>query len=447
MKLSSLQKGLVLNMDLDSSHYNPATKRFTDKTPHSNHGTSHNAASFTTDRMGQANRAMTFNGTSDYVDAGNGDSLQMSAFIKVSESPDVDVHQGVTTDGTYFYLFDTGHIKKVDRNWNQVAINTNVNSECGNSHLGDGCYYDGKLYVATNNWAGCINYLPSKISVWDASDLSFIETHDISAQGFEDSSLVVDGGDNIIYLSSYCDGTKIWKYSLTDFSYISYILLSETLSYPQGIAKKGDYFYISITNGKIYKVALDGTIIEIVYTGINEGIDYTQNSLYGLNDPGDIETIYELKPNDNTNITVAFWINIPYLPSEIPEAYMRFIWTTDDKFVVFYKKTLARLEFLLTTFEGSDQRATVAESELYKNQCMHITAVYNRDFALLYVNSCLKDAVKRDETCLKSNWNWYIGSTAYTINGSIADVRIYNRALSQEEITLLYDSYRPGVTI
>ena len=81
VKLGSLQKGLVLDMSLDQESYNPATKRFTDKTPYSNHGTSYNAATFTTDQMGQPNRAMSFNGTDDYVDCGNDGSLNFGTLV------------------------------------------------------------------------------------------------------------------------------------------------------------------------------------------------------------------------------------------------------------------------------------------------------------------------------------------------------------------------------
>ena len=67
MNISSLQKGLVFCAPLSQERYNPATKRVDDLTPYGNHGTSINTGSFTTDRMGQANRAMSFNGTTDAI--------------------------------------------------------------------------------------------------------------------------------------------------------------------------------------------------------------------------------------------------------------------------------------------------------------------------------------------------------------------------------------------
>ena len=67
MKLSTLQKGLVLHAPLSQERYNPATKRVGDLTPYENHGVSANAGVFVADRMGQSDRAMSFNGTSDNI--------------------------------------------------------------------------------------------------------------------------------------------------------------------------------------------------------------------------------------------------------------------------------------------------------------------------------------------------------------------------------------------
>jgi len=67
---SSLNKGLIGHWELDSESYNSATDRVADKTPYSNHGVNH-GATLTTDQMGQSNRAMYFDGSSDYVNLGD----------------------------------------------------------------------------------------------------------------------------------------------------------------------------------------------------------------------------------------------------------------------------------------------------------------------------------------------------------------------------------------
>ena len=104
--LNSLDRGLVLNISLDQESYNPATKRFTDKTPYSNHGTSYNDATFTTDHIGQPNRAMSFNGTDDYVDCGNGASLNITDAITIEawvKADDYNTNSYVASKGRDAY--------------------------------------------------------------------------------------------------------------------------------------------------------------------------------------------------------------------------------------------------------------------------------------------------------------------------------------------------------
>ena len=82
MKLSSLNKGLVLHCPLSEERYNATTKRVDDLTPYENHGTAASAANFVADRMGHTTRAMTFNGSSDNVRIS--DSASMSSVSAMS---------------------------------------------------------------------------------------------------------------------------------------------------------------------------------------------------------------------------------------------------------------------------------------------------------------------------------------------------------------------------
>ncbi|MEA1999586.1 MAG: LamG domain-containing protein [Euryarchaeota archaeon] len=111
----SLSRGLVGHWSLDEESYNPATKRFTDKSAYNNHGTSANAASFVADRMGQADRAMDFNRSSDYVDCGNGDSLDITdeitiaVWVKLNNLPQYQrvvsrQYNGINTANSIFQL-------------------------------------------------------------------------------------------------------------------------------------------------------------------------------------------------------------------------------------------------------------------------------------------------------------------------------------------------------
>ena len=69
-----INKGLVGHWPLDSAHLNSTTNRVDDISGHGNHGTN-SGASLTTDRYGQSNGAMSFNGTSNYISMVSDDSL------------------------------------------------------------------------------------------------------------------------------------------------------------------------------------------------------------------------------------------------------------------------------------------------------------------------------------------------------------------------------------
>jgi len=97
MKLSSLQKGLVGHWTMAQDSLKGSL--LADKTPYENDGTIY-GATFATDRMGQPNKAMSFDGVDDYIDCGNNDNLNSSSitiagWIKISN-----------LTGTYQFLVD-----------------------------------------------------------------------------------------------------------------------------------------------------------------------------------------------------------------------------------------------------------------------------------------------------------------------------------------------------
>ena len=87
----SSNKGLVGHWSLDYEDYNPSTLRVTDKTPYENHGTN-NGATFSTDRMGQTNGSMSFDGSNDVVRTDdvliNNESWTVASWIFSLNGPD-----------------------------------------------------------------------------------------------------------------------------------------------------------------------------------------------------------------------------------------------------------------------------------------------------------------------------------------------------------------------
>lgn len=220
-------------------------------------------------------------------------------FSDDSQSSDINVHQGYTTDGTFHYLIHTNRIDKRNAAWGIVAQNlAPFAGLVGYDHIGDGDYYNGKLYITGEHWASCLDFSNQSIFVFDASDLSRLSVNDISAQAHEAAGCVVvpeHGTNGIIYVVSYCDGTKIWKYKLTDFSYLGAIDLDLELTSLQGITYRDGYFYVSENASDLYAIDINGhciLVIEEPTIGAHEGLDFSQDELRWLIDEGAVEKIH-----------------------------------------------------------------------------------------------------------------------------------------------------------
>lgn len=215
------------------------------------------------------------------------------SFSEASTSPDTSSHQGYTTDGTYHYTIDTTTIYKRndDATWSVDSTNADPFNGINGDHLGDADYHDTKLYFPGETYVSCGTYSDQQILVFNASDLTRDSATDISAQGHEAAGLVVvpeDGTNGIIYMVSFCDGSGIFKYDLSDFSYLGTIPLNVTITSIQGITYKDNLFYIA-AGSKIYSANKNGGVNDL-YTdgtgGTREGVDYSQDELRWLIDNG-----------------------------------------------------------------------------------------------------------------------------------------------------------------
>jgi len=199
--------------------------------------------------------------------------------IYMGKSGDLGViSQGIAWDGTYFYQSRTSALLKRNEDLSLVISNTSPLPP-NTDHIGDIDVYNGKIYAPVEHFGSCSDFGYQQIVLYNTSDLSFVESHDVSAQGHEVSGLAIDPDEGVIYVTSYCDANKIFKYSLTDFSYLGYISLSKPISFIQGIALRHGYFYISSDSPphSIWRVSKDGTqAVEIagLTTGEMEGLTW-----------------------------------------------------------------------------------------------------------------------------------------------------------------------------
>jgi len=95
-------------------------------------------------------------------------------------------------------------------------------------------------------------------------------------------------------------------------------------------------------------------------------------------------------------------------------------------------------------YEGSNGGQKTINAPLTSNRWQHVVAVKNSTHCKMYINSTIQQTGECPDTLLSGTLsNMTIGKRAgstKTFNGSISDVRVYNRALSQNEIRGVYYS-------
>lgn len=180
-------------------------------------------------------------------------------------SPQITGHQGYATDGAFHYITDTAQIDKRnnDGTWSIALSNTTPYAGLTGTvnHLGDLSYYSGVLYVPVENLVSNVAS-NQKIVTYNSTTLALIAEFDISAQGHESSGVAIDGPNNIAYVISYYDGTKIWKYNATTFAFLGTISLSIDIPKIQGVSHDNGLIYVASESNGIYTVdPLTGDVI------------------------------------------------------------------------------------------------------------------------------------------------------------------------------------------
>jgi len=142
------------------------------------------------------------------------------------------------------------------------------------------------------DWGNCTNFSNQSILVFDAVSLTRLEVHNVSAQHHEVSGLAIapgDGAGGVIYVTSYCDGSRLFKYDLLTFEYLGPLALRRTLANLQGVAWHDGRFYVPEDGGSLYTFTGNGQV-SLAYadsrSGSYEGIKYAGGGLRWLIDEG-----------------------------------------------------------------------------------------------------------------------------------------------------------------
>ncbi|MDB5999334.1 MAG: sorting protein [Rhizobacter sp.] len=192
--------------------------------------------------------------------------------------------QGMTTDGTNVYFSWQFGLEKTDAHYNEIARNSSLSLSTGTitsgidpslsaqgfDHIGDIDYANGIIYASLDNSQTNPSYSQPAVALYDANTLKYTGqsftlsgpdgTHDIA------SWIAVNATAGLAYGMAYNDATEMAVYNLSDFSFVKYIQLSQSLDSVQGGKIFGDWMYMAADDSSrsVYRTSLiDGTVEDL----------------------------------------------------------------------------------------------------------------------------------------------------------------------------------------
>ncbi|MGZ5530197.1 MAG: hypothetical protein ACXWJB_16085, partial [Limisphaerales bacterium] len=172
-------------------------------------------------------------------------------FNYLSHSPETGirkVEEGIAWDGTNHYLIFRGSIVKVDKSWTNVITSneTPFRGLTGFDHLGAGEICGGKLYVAAESYHGCAHVTNQSIFIFDANTLDRQSVTCVSNSTSEVSALTVVtnmGPHGVVFVSNFCDESKLYKFDLSELSFLGTLSLDQPIAKLQGVAYHDGLIY------------------------------------------------------------------------------------------------------------------------------------------------------------------------------------------------------------
>ncbi len=397
-----------------------------------NTGTLVNSPTWTTGKLGQA---LSFNGTSQYVNSGNAAGLQIANGTVVAwvKTTDTGVYKGIAVKQSAYGLFDNSGTFGI-YDWGTAAFrNSGVN-------IADGAWH----FVAATFQSGVAN---GTVLYVDGVARATTQMTIIS-QG---QSLYIGYGNAAgQYLNGTIDDVRIYNRALS--------AAEVQALYQTGLAKLNSSHNNQVTNGLVGLWSFDGTDMSGT-TAYDRSGSGNNGTLVG----GPVPTIGRLGQALSFNgtsqyitagsssvfdftsspFTLSAWI-YPTSLSNGPVPFYKGRYRSNG----YYAQILSTGEVdFLTNQSGSNQLSKTNTGSIVTGKWQLLTITRSGTSVRIYVNGIDKtttagshsDPVSSSDTFAVNTYNYAGYQNTYIMSGSIDDVRIYNRALSQADVTQLYD--------
>jgi len=382
-------------------------------------------ATYVDDQSGNSNGAMQFDGVNDYVrldDSASdiaGSDFTMSAWIKgISQDRGCIISINTSSGGnrTLWFVRNAG-----------IGIFDGVNWYIGNVNVGNNLWH----HVVITYKKGVKE---AKLYTDGVLDSSFITGTDINIATNDRLSIGQEWDDNI--LSDFFNG------SISDVRIYNYALSESEISAIYSERSQSSFEIGSLNKGLIAHYPLNGTtetkdITPYANHGVNngavlaEGIDGGSEGSYMFN--GNSNYIQPINFVQTPMFTVSFWMkaNATQLThtNMIDNSH-----TSSQNWCFEYLDDTDKLKFYI-------KGGLVSTTGLKDNIWHHIVGTFDGSLAKFYIDSFLEASEPKTITYVPaplSIGRWGYDGTRY-FNGNLTDVRIYNRALSENEIQTLYE--------
>lgn len=419
VQTASIQKGLVGHWTLDGDNYNANTGRVTDKTPYENHGTNY-GATLTTDRNGQSNGAMSFDGV-------NNDSIDI---------PDTEKFPLFSLSAWIYNLSGGDSRHSILTSYWEV-VGTQV---CFFSYSFANPYWRCSLsdVVPYNQWTHIV-------TTWDGL---IIRHYANGVLVWQDTSNSSGTSQNFNTIAGY-SGRKFYG-SISDVRVYNRTLSADEVGVLYN-SNKPKIVSDSLQKGLVLDMPLTSTWTKTVTAGSqimtdktpysNDGQNYgatvgtSSTSFNGSsNYIGNIASNNSLEP---ASITVSSWINM-----DTDASTVRHIWFTKWYGYSSEIEANTRIPYLRLNGPGDIKSNTA----LTLGEWHHFVGTYDPAIGgRAYLDGNLVGSIGQNGAINHTrdfplNIGRYYGGIYF--KGKIAGAKIYNRALSDIEVKALYDRGR-----
>lgn len=141
---------------------------------------------------------------------------------------------------------------------------------------------------------------------------------------------------------------------------------------------------------------------------------------------------------DTAGVTLSLWVKLNYLPTDMPYNIGPIYDSQTDNYVIYEDKGNKELRFKVTTTNGAE-RPGIPVDDLVVGEWLHVAGVYDGSSAKIYLNGELKDTHPNLTGNVRPGQNATLGKDgSWLFSGSIDDIQLYRRGLSEQEIQYLY---------